>query len=115
MGYLPENPAFYNDMSVLSNICFISRLHGYTRKESLTRGREVLTDFIKKLKTEDGFRNSLEDTNITLESTYYGIVISDFLQTEYSIYDIIYIMPSNARDKLRVSTILSSIMEAFQK
>ena len=56
--------------------------------------RELLTDFIKKLKTEDGFRNSLEDANITLESTYYGIVISDFLQIEYSTYDIIYMIQS---------------------
>lgn len=42
MGYLPENPAFYADMDVLSYITFITRLHGYSRKESLSRGREVL-------------------------------------------------------------------------
>ncbi len=42
IGYLPENPTFYYDMTVLSYTKFMARLFGLSHHDALSRSREVL-------------------------------------------------------------------------
>ncbi|UJG39644.1 MAG: ABC transporter ATP-binding protein [Candidatus Heimdallarchaeum aukensis] len=42
LGYLPENPSFYQDMKVLSFTRLMARLYNFSRSEALSRARIVL-------------------------------------------------------------------------
>lgn len=42
VGYLPERPAYYPEMTAIKFLTFMGRLHGFSRSEAIKRAREAL-------------------------------------------------------------------------
>ncbi len=55
--------------------------------------KEYMKTFVENLKTETGFMRSKEKIE-TVESIYQGMILADFLQVKYDVYDLIYSIQS---------------------
>ncbi|MHA1865210.1 MAG: prenyltransferase/squalene oxidase repeat-containing protein [Candidatus Heimdallarchaeaceae archaeon] len=67
---------------------FISATETTTEQGAKTR-LELLEEFIQDTYLNDSFSNE-PNQNSSIESTYYGVLLSDYLKISYDIYDIIF-------------------------
>ena len=45
VGYLPDNPIFYDYLRAREILQFVAEMHGYTRKDAMARADRLLNDF----------------------------------------------------------------------
>lgn len=63
------------------------------RDNGVKTRNEYMKMFVEDLKTETGFKKSKEGIE-TVQSIYHGIVLADFLQVKYDVYNFIYSIQS---------------------
>lgn len=80
-------------MVIISSFSTLS-LGADTQSISTKTRKELMIDYVKSLKNDNGFYIDTSNHTIAIDATYFGISLSDFLRVEYSIYDIIYFIQS---------------------